>query len=150
MGVRGDTAVDAVDVLRLLRGAVVALLLAAALLVAPAPPEAAAYERWGRAWAPDGVLRTGCSTHVLRYRVDPPRNDWLAEIFVRTPNGQGLFHAVRDSGFHRKRGRVPFTVCRENTQFGRHKVAMKVTWYDRTETKHVGRVRPTYFRLRRP
>lgn len=115
---------------------------------------AAAYEDWGRARAPDQVLRKGCNRYRFHYRVDPPHGqDWLAEIFLRRPDGVALGYKVYltdkpDPDPARAWRR--FEVCKSSTSFGRHKLSMKVTWFDEDDDPHSGWVRPTYFRLKRP
>lgn len=114
-----------------------------------------AYKDWGRARAPDQVLRKGCDRYRFHYRVDPPAaaEHWLAEIFLHSPDGTALGYKVYLSD---KPDPDPlkawrrFEVCKSSTSFGRHKLRMKVSWFERDETEHVGWVRPSYFRMTRP
>lgn len=142
---------------------VLGLVLVGSALVAGAPVRAddvspatasAAYKDWGRARAPDQVLRKGCNHYRFRYRVDPPAGEhWLAEIFLRRPDGVALGYKVYLSDKpdpDPKRATRRFEVCRNSTWFGRHKLSMKVTWYDREDEPHPGWVKPTYFRMMRP
>jgi hypothetical protein len=137
------------------------LLLATGLVVGavpnpagPSPASAVEYEDWGRARAPDQVLRRGCNKYRFRYRVNPPAGeDWLAEIFLVNPDGTALGYQAYQTDTpdpDPRVGRGRFTICKNSTRFGRHKLRMKVTWYDREDAPHPGWVRPTYFRLMRP
>lgn len=132
-------------------GALVVALVSALALVATDGP-ADAYRPWGRLRAADRPLSAGCDTYAFRYRVDPPRDEWLAEMYVVSPDGVGLHHTVMDSEFHENRGRIRYTICKSSTRYGKHKLRMKITWYenDPADTKHTGWVRPSYFRLYRP
>lgn len=143
---------------------VLGLVLAASALVVTASAVAddvtpatasAAYKDWGRARAPDQVLRKGCNRYRFHYRVDPPAaaEDWLAEIFLHRPDGTALGYKVYLSDKPEPdplRATRRFVVCRNSTSFGRHKLRMKVTWYERDQTPHEGYVKPTYFRMLRP
>ncbi|HYG95172.1 MAG TPA: hypothetical protein VD859_16460 [Nocardioides sp.] len=135
---------------------IVAGSLLAALLVAPPAREATAanvdHKPWGRLRAPDQALEKGCHKYFFRYRVDPPRDEWLAEMFVRSPEGVHIHHTVKDSEFHKNRGRVRFTICKISTSYGRHKLRMRISWYedDPASTQHTGWVKPRYFRMTRP
>ena len=141
-------------------GAVVAVLVTALVtatvtagtLVATSTSASAAYKKWGRISAPDQPLLRGCNKYFFRYRVNPPRDEWIAEMFVVTPDGLGLYHTAKDSEFDPNRDKVRFTVCKPSTDYGRHKLRMKITWYedDPGQTSHTGWVKPRYFRLYRP
>lgn len=135
--------------------ALVAVLVAALLALVPsASPRAEAvdYKPWGRVKAPDQALLMGCHRYVYRYRVHPPSEDWMLEIFLISPNGQPLAHEVYDGAFDPNRDRRKWTICKASTTYGRHKLKAKVTWTedDVDMTAHVGWLRPSYFRLYRP
>jgi len=143
---------------------IVGIVLAVTLLAAPdaradrssadrVEPAGAtvAYKNWGRVRAPDQKLRKGCRLYKFRYRVAPPAGDhWMAEIFLRRPDGVALGYKTyltdKPDPVSAKRR---FKVCRNSTTFGRHKLSMKVTWYDSKNEPHSGWVRPAYFRLKR-
>ncbi|HWJ82202.1 MAG TPA: hypothetical protein VNS55_08195 [Nocardioides sp.] len=145
-------------VTRALASVLLGLGLVPGLLPVPAvvpAADAVTYHHWGRAAAPDQVLRRGCRNYRYHYRVNAPTNSWLVEIFLVSPTGKGLGYQVLNSqdGVDPPKGRRHFRVCRSSTVPGRHKLRMKVTWYypsDLEHTPHTGWVRPTYFRLTRP
>ncbi len=135
------------------------LTLAVIFGITPAPSgsalagtAAASYPDWGRARAADQALRSGCHRYRYRYRVTAPSDEWLVEIYLVKRSGQRLGAAAWHSTVDPDRARRSFVICRSNTRFGRHKLAMKVTWFedDLDHTSHVSWVRPTYFRLYRP
>ncbi len=135
--------------------ALAAVLVAALLALVPSVSpraEAVAYKPWGRVTAPDQPLLTGCHRYVYRYRIHPPSEDWLLEIFLVSPTGQPLAHEVYDGAFDPNRARRKWTLCKASTTYGRHKLRAKITWTedDVDLTSHVGWLRPRYFRLYRP
>jgi hypothetical protein len=134
---------------------VVGSLLGALLVVAPGGADAAPrvdHEPWGRLRAPDQTLKAGCGKYFFRYRVNPPRDEWLAEMFVMNPDRVAVYSTAQDSGFHPNRGKIRFTLCSASTSYGRHKLRMRITWYedDPAQTSHTGWVKPSYFRMRKP
>ncbi len=135
--------------------ALVTALVAALLALAPSitpRADAMAYKDWGRVTAPDQPLLTGCHKYVYRYRIHPPSEDWLLEIFLMSPDGQPLRHEIFDGAFDANRERNKWTICKASTTYGRHKLRAKITWTedDIDMTSHVGWLRPRYFRLYRP
>lgn len=143
-------------VTRAITAGLLALGLVPGLLPTPAVVPAAQavdYKKWGRAAAPDQHLIAGCHRYRFHYRVNAPTHDWLVEIFLVSPSGQGLGYKAYTSQApdnDPERARRHFKVCRPSTSPGRHKLKMKVTWYypsDPEHKPHVGWVRPTYFRL---
>ena len=146
-------------VTRVITAGLLALGLVPGLLSAPgAVPAAHAveYKHWGRAAAPDQELRRGCHDYRYHYRVNAPSHDWLIEIFVKSPTGKGLWtdnFTSQAPANDPEKARAHFEVCRASTRPGRHKLKMRVTWYDPDDllhTPHTAWVRPTYFRLYRP
>jgi hypothetical protein len=136
-------------------GVVLGSLLGALLVVAPGGSDAAFavdHKPWGRLKAPNQTLEAGCSKHFFRYRVNPPRDEWLAEMLVMNPDGDAIYSTAQDSEFHKNRGKIRYTVCSASTSYGRHKLRMRITWYedDPASTPHTGWVKPSYFRMRRP
>jgi hypothetical protein len=116
--------------------------------------DGAAYQDWGRARAADQPLHRGCHRYRYRYRVTPPSGNagWLAEIYLSAPDGTRLGNHVWNSDSDPARARRSFEICRQVTRYGRHKLSMRVTWFedDLDRTAHAAWVRPTYFRLYRP
>ena len=116
--------------------------------LAAAPAQA--YKDWGHTRAPNGTLERGCNNYPYRYVVDPPRDEWQAETFLIDPRGRRLASGTFDSGSEPNRGKARWRLCRASTSPGRFKIRMKVTWYEATGDPHVGWVKPSYFRLRKP
>lgn len=113
---------------------------------------AAAWKPWGTIRAADQALRVGCHTYRFRYHVDPPRNEWQAEMYVVNPDGVRIAHTVKDGDFDPNRSRVRYTLCKASTRYGVHRLRMKVTWWedDPAHTAHTGWVKPGRFRLHKP
>ncbi|NYJ00963.1 hypothetical protein HNR19_001661 [Nocardioides thalensis] len=116
--------------------------------------ESVSYKDWGRARAPDQVLRKGCNLYRFRYRVRPPAGEfWTAEIFLKRPDGVTLGHRFYNNDKpdpDPKRATRRIEVCKSSTWFGRHKLSMRVTWFDEDDDPHSGWVKPSYFRMMRP
>jgi hypothetical protein len=133
-----------------------ALVLAAGLMVAAAPPTAADHhwKAWGSTRAADQTLRAGCHKYRYHYRVDPPTNSWSAEVFLVNRNGRGITSMALDSASDPAAGWRKWTICRPSTVYGKHKMRMKVTYNpepeDPTADNIDGWVKPSYFRLKRP
>lgn len=104
---------------------------------------------WGSTRAPDQVLRQGCRNYRYGYTITTPSDEWQAEVFVIDPKGRAVGSGVIDAGADDRRGIKTFRTCRASTTPGRFKLRMRVTYTVGYE-KHVGFVRPTYFRLTRP
>ncbi|GAA3823103.1 hypothetical protein [Nocardioides panacisoli] len=138
--------------------ALVALLIALGLVpgllpgpgLAPAA-NAADYKPWGRAAAPDQRLRAGCHAYRYHYRIKVPSNEWSAEVFLVNRKHVALGTQNLETPDDEKTGHGTFRVCRASTVPGRHKLKMRVSWYenDPERTVHRGWVHPTYFRLYR-
>lgn len=126
------------------------LALCAALLLVPAttaPAQAApAVQRWGSTSAPDQLLRGGCHPYRYRYVVDPPTDDWMAEIFLVGPGRVGLAHATLFSDSEKARGRRVWRLCSPSLRTGRYVMKMKITYLD-GDDETSGRVRNSRFRL---
>ena len=141
-------------VTRALVALLVALWLVPGLLPGPGPVPAAdavTYHKWGRAAAPDQRLRSGCHDYRYHYRIKVPSNEWNAEVFLVNRKHVALGTQNFETPDDGKRGHATFRVCRQSTVAGRHKLKMRVSWYenDPERTVHRGWVRPTYFRLYR-
>lgn len=128
--------------------AAAALTLGATL--APTPP-AAAYEHrdWGSTGAPDRPLRSGCHGYNYHYVVDPPSDDWAAEIFLVDPRGVKLASGAIDVDSDPARGQRSWTICGPSTVPGRFTIKMRVTWQTSITEIHKGWVEPSHFRLYR-
>jgi len=133
----------------------VALMLAAGL-VTGVPPATAHdhWKPWGATRAPDQTLRPGCHGYRYHYRVSPPTNSWMAEIFLVNRKGVGLASEAVFTESDPKKGWLKWRICRPSTVYGKHKIKMKVT-YDPDPGGHTpdvvsGWVKPSYFRLTRP
>ena len=119
------------------------LLLPVSALPAQAAPDA---QRFGSTAAPHQVLRGGCRVYRYRYRVDPPTNDWMAEIFLVGPGRIGLAHTTLTSEAVRPRGRRVWRLCSPSLSTGRYVMKMKITYLDGYDEKVV-RGRSSRFRL---
>lgn len=110
---------------------------------------AGTFQPWGMTRAPDQVLRKGCRSYKYRYAVNPPSDDWTAEVFLVDPRGRTITH----NGFFPASDPATATrywrICRATTKPGRFKMRMKITWWDGYDSQ-VGWVKPGYFRLARP
>jgi hypothetical protein len=138
-------------------GSSAALLLTGGLLTSVPSPAAAHdhWKPWGYIKAPDQKLRAGCHRYVYRYKVDPPTNDWAAEMFLVNPRGVGIasYAVSNNSDPAKDRLRWSTPLCRASLRPGRYKVKMKVTWNpdpgDPTPDNVEGWVHPSRFRLYR-
>ena len=131
---------------------VVSALPGSALAV-PAPAERTAASRptchpWGSTHAPDRVLRRGCHDYRYTYTVNPPTDDWAAELFLIDPVGRRIASGAIDVDSDPDHGVNVFRFCRPSTSPGRFKIRMKVTYLDGYDLSD-GYVKPSYFRLRR-
>lgn len=128
----------------------IVLALCSTFLLLPAvsaPVQAApAAKKWGRTAAPDQVLRGGCRAYRYSYRVNPPTDDWMAEIFLVGPGKVGLAHATLFSESERPRGKRAWRLCRNTISTGRYVMKMKITYRDGNKDIP-GRVRNSRFRL---
>lgn len=116
---------------------------------AEATEPTARYKQWGMTRAPDQVLRKGCRYYKYRYAVNPPSDDWTAEVFLVDPDGDTLTSAVMAPESDPATATRYWRICRASTRPGRFKMRMKIVWYDNFDS-HVGWVEPGYFRLIRP
>lgn len=130
---------------RLIAGSSAGLLLVAAGLVGSTAE--AAYKPWGSTRAADQVLKRSCAYYPYRYRINPPVDDWAAEIFLSGPGGVPLASAALDVDSDPASGRQHWRLCRPSISPGRYKMRMKIT-YIRDYQKFEGFVKPSYFRLR--
>jgi len=109
----------------------------------------------GKVSAPDQVLREGCHSYRVNYRVKVPSSEWSAEIFVRNPKGQGIHSFAIDSNATgvKKTGTRSYKLCRPSTTYGTHRLRMKVTYCPDSQcdgTVVDGFVNPGSFRFVRP
>ncbi len=132
------------------RLATLALVAGLAVFALPAPSHAArSYEPLGRAYSKDHVLRRGCHDYTYRYTVDPPNNQWSAEVFVVGPGRLGLGSNFLDAATDPKRGKKSLTVCRHSAPYGTYRLKMKVIYSEgRDSTSAL--VKPTRFRFLAP
>ncbi len=94
------------------------------------------------------MIKRSCHYYPYRYVVDPPTDQWAAEIFLVGPRGGGIASAAIDSASDRARGKRFWRLCRASVISGRYKMRMKITW-QRGFDRHEGWVKPSHFRLRR-
>lgn len=137
---------------RILSGALAALVLVATLLtasatVSPAAAGAGNASSWGSTDAKRQKLRSGCHSYEFSYRVTVLTDDWIAEVTLRSPDGEALSsRAYKAFADDPRKATRRFKFCDVSTRPGRHKITMKVTSQvdreDRTQ-----RVQPTKFRL---
>ena len=130
---------------RLIAGSSAGLLLAAGLV---SSSSGAAYEPWGGTSAKDQFLKRSCAHYPYRYRIDPPVDDWAAEIFLSGPNGVPIASAALDIDSDPAVGKEHWRLCLSSITPGRYKMRMKITYLDGYE-KFEGFVKPSYFRLKR-
>jgi hypothetical protein len=130
---------------RVIAGTSAGLLLAVGL-VGPSTAQAE-FEPWGSTSAPDQFLKPSCASYAYHYRIDPPIDDWAAELFLSGPNGVKIASAALDIDSDAAAGKLHWRLCRASLKPGRYKIRMRVTWLDGYE-KHEGYVKPSYFRLR--
>lgn len=107
------------------------------------------FKPWGMTRAPDQVLRRGCRYYKYRYAINPPSDDWTAEVFLIEPGGDTLASAVYSPDSDPATATSYWRICRATTTPGRFRMRMKIVWYDNYDG-HVGWVKPGYFRLVRP
>ena len=124
------------------------LALCSTLLLVPTLGADAAptIRMWGSTSAPNQLLRGGCHAYRYQYRVTPPTDDWLAEIFLVGPGREGLASATLLSESDPARGRRFWRLCSASLRPGRYVMKMKVTYLDGTDERS-GRVRNSRFRL---
>jgi hypothetical protein len=122
-------------------------LLLAGLLVSAAPASAR-HQPWGSTSAENQKLRKGCRYYPYTYRVTPPVDDWVAELFLVGPRGGRVASAAFDRFSDPAVGRARWRICRPSVVPGRFKIKMKVTYLDGYDL-HEGWVAPSYFRLSR-
>ncbi len=125
-----------------------ASVLLGTLLVVASIDSATAYRPWGSTSAKNQVMKPHCAHYGYRYVVDPPSDEWSAEIFLKGPRGGGIASAAIDSRADPARGRALWRLCRPSIVAGRYTMKMKITWL-RGYEKHEGWVKPSHFRLRR-
>jgi hypothetical protein len=130
---------------RLIAGSSSGLLLAAGLVGS----SAGAYEPWGSTRAADQVLKSSCAYYHYRYVIDPPTDDWAAEIFLVGPKGGPIASAALDVNSDPATGKEHFRLCRPSITPGRYKIRMKITYLVDGYDKFEGFVKPSYFRLTR-
>ncbi len=128
-----------------LLGSVLAAVLLAGGLAAPADATTAAY---GRTHADDGRLRSGCHNYRYHYVVDTPTNDWTLETFLVDPHGETIASGAFLVGSDPRRGIGRFRFCRYSTRAGKFTIRAKVHWYNGSE-EHKAFFNPSHFRLRR-
>ncbi len=134
----------------IVRLGVVALLAGLTVGALPATtPRAEAYVPWGSTYSTDKILRPGCRYYTFRYRVNPPRSPWAAEIFLSNPNGRGVGSKAIASNSDPRTGRLAWRLCRASLIYGRYKIRMKITYQESIYENREGWVRPSYFRMRR-
>ncbi|WP_341927222.1 hypothetical protein [Nocardioides psychrotolerans] len=104
---------------------------------------------WGSTKAPDQVLRKGCRDYRFFYKITTPNNEWQAEMFITDPKRRPIASVLADAGSQPRQGILSFRTCRASTTPGRFKIRMRVTYTEGYE-KHVGFVKPSYFRLVSP
>ncbi len=110
------------------------------------------YKPYGKAWSKRHVLRKGCKFYSFSYRVNPPTDEWTAELFMVNPNGRNLLSLMIDSNADPAKGtrRWSTQICRRSTVFGKHKIKMKVVWTTKKRGNLHSYVEPTTFRFVRP
>jgi hypothetical protein len=112
------------------------------------PTAASAYQPWGGTSANNQELKPSCDYYHYRYRIDPPTDDWAAELFLIGPEGGKITSAAFDVDSDPAVGRARWRLCRASIMAGRYKIRMKITWLDGYDL-HEGFVQPSYFRLLR-
>ena len=113
-----------------------------------APVAGAAYVDWGSTSANDQVLKPGCRSYHYRFEIDPPSDNWAAEIFLIGPNRARVSSAALIAASDPSPGKGVFRLCRASLVAGTYKMRMKITYKDGYE-KFDGFVKPSYFRLTR-
>ena len=130
---------------RIIVGTCAGLLLSAGSLV---PATGVDYVPGGRTAAIDQLLKPGCRHYHYRFRIDPPTDNWAAELFLVGPKGLGLgtaaYQGPQDPGL----GRAAFRLCRSSITAGKYTIRMKITYKDGYD-KYEGWVKPSHFRLLR-
>lgn len=104
---------------------------------------------WGSTKAPDQVLRKGCRNYRFAYKITTPNDEWQAEMFISDRKGRAVASVLADAGSQPRQDVTTFRTCRASTTPGRFKIRMRVTYIEGYE-KHVGFVKPSYFRLVNP
>ncbi|WP_435746607.1 hypothetical protein [Nocardioides sp. SYSU DS0663] len=129
--------------------AVVALVVTTLAVLAGALQPVAAYEHkdWGKTASFDRWIRPGCHEYNYRYVVDPPSDDWAAEIFLVDRTGEKIASHALDVDVNPARGKRQWTLCRPTIKPGRFKIKMRVTWQTSIIEINKGWVKPSYFRL---
>jgi hypothetical protein len=122
-------------------------LLTAGLLV-NAAPASADYVSWGSAEASNQRLHRKCHRYAYTYRVNPPTDNWAAELFLVGPKGARLNSAYYVFNADPAAGKGGWRLCRPKTRPGRYTIRMKVSYIDGYDL-HEGWVKPTRFRLTR-
>jgi len=130
---------------RIIVGTTAGLLLAAGSLV---PATSVDYVPWGRTAAIDQLLKPGCRHYHYRFRINPPTDNWAAELFLTGPKGGHLSTAAYHGPYDPGVGRAAFRLCRQSIIAGKHTIRMKITYKDGYD-KHEGWVKPSHFRLLR-
>jgi hypothetical protein len=128
---------------RLIAGASAGLLLAGGLVSSPAEAD---YKPWGSTSAKDQVLKPGCAYYHYRFRVDPPTDNWAAEVFLLAPNGGPVSSGALLAASDPSPGKARFRLCRPSLVTGKYKIRMKVSYKDGYDLFE-GYVKPSYFRL---
>lgn len=128
------------------RAVLVVVMSCVLLATAPPPTALAGNAEFGRTWAKDKTLRSGCHDYRYQYRVKPTESDWALETFLIDPRkkeiaaGQMLFNADPE------RGSSIFRLCRRSIVPGKYKIKGKLTYNgDGTSVW----IEPGFFRLRK-
>ena len=121
-------------------------MLTAVLLVVALPVALAGNEEYGRTWARDKVLRSGCHEYRYQYKVKSPEHEWALETFLLDPNKKKVGSGQKLFNTDPKRGSDTFRLCRNATVPGKFKIRGKLTYG--ADDKVVW-IKPGFFRLRK-
>jgi hypothetical protein len=131
---------------------VIAVVLAVGLMSAtPTVTAAPAFDNSiGIVKVPDQVRQGNCGSYRLRWRFNPPSDQWTVTANVRTPKGFSIVSQFWDSNARNKlartQGHLKVRICGSSIKTGRYKIQMKMIYTDGRDNVTVDRA-PTYFRL---
>jgi len=120
---------------------------------APAPKAAndgAVHPEWGSTKGEKGVLRKSCKKYHYTYSITPPEGDWAIEIVISDPDLEHVGGGVFMAGYDPKNGTGTYTLCFNNTRYGRFTIEAKVSVANGPGGYVEGFLPPSHFRLHRP
>jgi hypothetical protein len=120
------------------------------LVAAPTQASDEVHPEWGSTKGKSGVLRRGCKKYAYAYSITPPSGDWALEVTIRDPDMESVGGGVFLGGFDPQQGTGTYTVCKNNTRYGRFTIEAKLSADNGPQGYVEGSLPTSHFRLHRP